>query len=173
MNDFDKLKQFILSWEGGYVNHPKDPGGPTNKGITIATFRAAFGQGKTIQDLKNMTNDQWSYIFRKYFWDRWRADSIKDSNLKYLLVDWVWASGKYGITKVQQYLETNPDGIVGNKTLSALNAIPPKTAFQDIWKIRESFIKSLKTYSTFGNGWMRRLNSIQYGKLITNKGTIL
>jgi lysozyme family protein len=93
MDRINKLKSFILSWEGGFVNDPRDPGGATNRGITIATFRHVFGKDKTVNDLKKITDSQWTTVFKKYFWDKYKADNIKDEWIAYLLVDWLWTSG--------------------------------------------------------------------------------
>ena len=67
----NKFVQYILSWEGGYVNDPNDKGGPTNKGITLTTFQSVYGKNKTITDLKNMTTEQWWTIFKTKYWDRY------------------------------------------------------------------------------------------------------
>lgn len=171
----EKLKKFILSWEGGFVNDPRDAGGATNKGITLATFRQVYGKDKTVSDLKKITDSQWTTIFKKYYWDRWKADQIKNKWVAYLLVDWLWHSGKYGITKVQQYLKLTADGIVGPKTINALNAIDGKKAFTDIWRLRYNYLCAIAkgNNKVFLKGWLNRLNGIQYGYLKTNKGQIL
>lgn len=168
MADSNILQPFILSWEGGFANHPQDPGGATMKGVTLATFRQVYGANKTVNDLKNITDEQWHTIFKKYYWDRWKADQIKSQSIANLLVDFVWASGSHGITKVQELLGVKVDGIVGDKTLSALNSQCPTIIFDKIWKRRQQFIESLKTYPTFGKGWMRRLRSIGFGWLVLN-----
>lgn len=173
MADSKILQPFILSWEGGFANHPQDPGGATMKGVTLATFRQVFGANKTVSDLKNITDEQWHIIFRQYYWDRWKADQIYSQSIANLLVDWVWASGSHGITKVQELLGVKVDGVVGEKTLNALNSKDRLVLFDKIWKRREQFIKSLKTYPTFGRGWMNRLNGIQFGKLVCNGGKII
>lgn len=169
MTDFNKLKKFILSWEGGFVNDPDDPGGATNKGITLSKFREIYGTNKTVRDLKKLTDEQWTYIFRTQFWDKWKADDIIDSNLIFLIVDWFWNSGNNCTKRVQKYLNVKVDGIVGNKTISALNELNGKEAFNDIWHLRESYYKTRKLFWKYGKGWLRRLNNIQYGKLINNK----
>lgn len=168
MADFKILVPFIKSWEGGYVNHPSDPGGHTNKGVTLDTFRQFFGKARTVADLKAMTDEQWLHIFKKGYWDRWKADEIESQSVANLLVDWVWASGVHGINKPQQLLGVTADGIVGPKTLSALNSLRRDEAFQRIWNRRKAFIEGLKNYNVFGNGWMNRLNSIKYCHLIYN-----
>lgn len=173
MADSKILQPFIISWEGGFANHPQDPGGATMKGVTLATFRQVFGTSKTVTDLKNITDGQWHTIYKKYYWDRWKADQIGSQTIANLLVDWVWASGSHGITKVQELLGVKTDGIVGPKTLDALNSKDRLVMFDKIWKRREQFIKSLKTYPTFGRGWTNRLNGIQFGKLVCNGGKII
>lgn len=167
----NKFVQYILSWEGGYVNDPNDKGGPTNKGITLTTFQSVYGKNKTITDLKNMSTEQWWTIFKTKYWDRYKADQIKDEWIKYILVDWLWGSGKWAIIKVQQLLGLPADGIVGDKTIKAINDKDPKELFKSIWHLRENYLKSISkgSNSKFLNGWLRRLNGIQYGKLINNK----
>lgn len=168
MADSKILQPFILSWEGGFANHPQDPGGATMKGVTLQTFKGIFGASKTVEDLKRITDEQWHTIFKKYYWDRWKADQIYSQSIANLVVDWVWASGSHGITKVQELLGVKVDGIVGPKTLDALNSKDRLVLFDRIWKRREQFIMSLKTYPTFGKGWMRRLRSIGFGYLVLN-----
>lgn len=173
MADSKILQPFILSWEGGFANHPQDPGGATMKGVTLQTFKGVFGASKTVEDLKRITDEQWHTIYKKYYWDRWKADQIYSQSIANLVVDWVWASGSHGITKVQELLGVKADGIVGPKTLDALNSKDRLVLFDRIWKRREQFIKSLKTYPTFGRGWMNRLNGIQFGRLVCNGGKII
>ena len=74
MADYRKLVPFIKKWEGGFSNHPQDRGGATNKGVTLTTYRMVYGKDKTVDDLKNMTESQWNYIFKKLYWDKWKAD---------------------------------------------------------------------------------------------------
>lgn len=78
MADINKLKPFILKWEGGFVNDKKDLGGATNKGVTLKTYKDyCEKKGKavpTVEDLKNLSDEEWTDILRTYFWDSWRAD---------------------------------------------------------------------------------------------------
>lgn len=168
MADCRILAPFFLSWEGGYVNHPSDPGGHTNMGVTLSTFRQFMGKDKGVAHLKAMTHEQWMHIFKTGYWDRWRADQIESQSVANLLVDWVWASGAPGIKKVQELLGVTADGIVGPKTLAALNSQPRDIIFQRIWNRRKAFIESLKNYNVFGQGWINRLNSIKFCYLICN-----
>lgn len=166
------LKPFIKSWEGGFANDPYDRGGATNMGVTIGTFRSVYGKNKTVEDLKAITEEQWMHIFKVYFWDKWRADEIKDQSLANILVDWVWASGPATIKRVQRILSVSVDGVVGPKTIAAVNSKDPQTLFASIKYLRQSYINSIAvgTQARYKNGWNRRLNGIQYGKLVYGNG---
>ena len=166
------MKPFIRSWEGGFSNHPNDKGGPTKWGVTIGTFRGVYGQGKSVQDLKAMTEAQWDYIYRKHYWNRWHGDQIECQSVANLLVDWVWASGGYGIKIPQALLGVKIDGIVGNKTLAAINNYPnQRELFDKLWKERKEFFERIGkgTQAKFLAGWLNRLNGIQFGQLRLNK----
>lgn len=168
MADPKILQPFILSWEGGYANLPQDKGGPTNKGVTLKTFQSFYGKNKTIQDLKNITDEQWLHIFKTGFWDKWKADQINSQSIANIVVDWVYNSGKWGITKVQSILGVTADGIVGPKTLQALNSQDSQILFKRIHQAREIFFRSLSNFNVFGKGWLNRNNSIGYGWLSYN-----
>lgn len=179
MADISILAPFILSWEGGFANHPADPGGATNKGVTIATWKAQGydkdGDGDIdVDDLRLLTDeDAINVVMKPHFWDRWKADQIRSQSVANICVDWVWGSGKYGITGVQKILGVTVDGIVGPKTLAAINAREPKYLFAQIKKARVQYIEKLckrrKSSQVFRNGWLRRLNSINYGSLTLNR----
>lgn len=90
MADYKKLIPFIKKSEGGFVNHPLDRGGATNMGVTIKTYRTAYGSKKTVEDLKHLTEQEWEHIYKHFFWDRCRADEIKSQGVANNMVDWVW-----------------------------------------------------------------------------------
>lgn len=166
MADAKKLIPFILRWEGGFVNDPDDAGGATNKGVTIATFRHFYGSNATVEQLKQITDEQWLHIFKTGYWDRWRADEIENQSIAHIVVDWVWASGVYGITGVQKILGVAVDGIVGPKTLAALNSRQPRDLFYQIRDARIAFIDDIvrrkPTQKKFLRGWTNRIMSIVF-----------
>lgn len=178
MAKIDILAPFILSWEGGYANDPDDPGGATNRGVTIGTWRQVGydkdGDGDIdVDDLKKITvADAVNRVMKPHFWDRWKADQIKSQSVANIVVDWVWASGKHGITEVQKILGVKVDGIVGPKTLGALNAQDPRALFDHIKRARLRFIdtviKNRPTSEKYRKGWTRRLDYIRFGSLVHN-----
>ena len=166
MADYRKLKPFILRWEGGYINDQADLGKQTNKGVTLSTYRSVFGKNKTVSDLKKITDEQWEFIFKKFYWDKWKADDIKDQNVANILVDWLWCSGSYGINIPQRVLGVSVDGIVGSKTIAAINARDGRELFDTIKQERKDFIDRIcqtrPQNRKFKNGWMNRINSLAY-----------
>lgn len=171
MAKIELLVPKILKWEGGFVNHPNDKGGATNKGITIGTFTSyrklkGFPQ-PSVDDLKNISNEEWMDILKTLYWDRWKADQINNQSIANFLVDWVWASGVYGIKYPQQVLGVVVDGIVGSRTLTAVNEYPDqKELFQKLWDRRkqhfESIVQRDPSQKVFLKGWMNRLNDYKF-----------
>lgn len=190
MAKVDVLLPFILKWEGGFANDPADAGGATNMGVTLATWRNVGydkdGDGDIdVKDLKLLSvTDVRNCVLKPHFWDRWNADRIQSQKVANILVDWVWGSGKHGIVIPQRLLGVTDDGIVGEKTLSAVNFADPDQLFDAIFKARVKFFKDITNTSVrnyekkigrkatetelmkhtnkrFLKGWLNRLNDIK------------
>lgn len=173
MAQVEKLTPLILKWEGGFVNDPDDLGGATNKGVTLKTYqtyRKAKGHPvTTIDDLKKLTREEWTDIMKGSYWNRWKADEIKNQSIANILVDWVWASGIYGIKIPQEILEVTADGIVGKNTLAALNAYEPQAElFGRIKQARYDYIERIceKRHANkkFRNGWRNRIKEFKFSE---------
>lgn len=164
MANYQKLKPIILKWEGGYAGNV-DGQTCTMKGVTLATYRKYYGSKKTCQDLKKITDAQWDNIFVSGFWDKWKADEIKSQSIANLLVDWTYNSGTYGITIPQSVLGVKADGIVGPKTLAAINdAKDQKALFNKLWQRRKTYYENIAKNGKqqFLKGWLNRLNDIKW-----------
>lgn len=167
-----KLAPWILKWEGGFVNDPADLGGATNMGVTISTWKQVGydkdGDGDIdVNDLHLLTRDDVvNRVLKPHYWDRWKADDIKSQSVANILVDWVWASGAHGIKIPQRLLGVTVDGIVGPKTLAAVNARNPRELFDMIKLARFDFIEDIcrkrPANNKFKRGWMNRINDIAY-----------
>lgn len=163
------LKPFILRWEGGFVDDPLDRGGATNKGITIGTFRNFYGKDATVEQLKNITDEQWLHIFKCGFWDKWKADDINNQSIANIVVDWAWGSGTVtSIKQVQKILGVAADGIVGNDTLTAINTADQRTLFDKIHSKRIEFVENIvkrnPSQARFLKGWKNRINSLTFSE---------
>ena len=172
MANIDKLAPFILRWEGGFVNDPVDKGGATNMGVTIGTWRSVGydkdGDGDIdVDDLHLLDKeDVIERVLRPHYWNRWRADEILNQSVANILVDWVWASGTHGIKRPQRILGVTPDGIVGPKTIAAVNSMDPMELHFRIKNDRIKFINEIcqrdPSQERFRKGWMNRINALVY-----------
>lgn len=143
-----------------------DGGGHTCAGITLSTFRTyTFNASATYKDLGEMTPMQWKQILKKGFWERWQADYIPDQSVANMLVDWVWHSGVYGIKLPQKVLKVEIDGIVGQRTMTAILESNPMQLFTDLKHERLAYIDRLCSHTAnqkFKNGWVNRVESLSY-----------
>jgi len=170
MAKIEHLAPKVAKWEGGWVNDPKDLGGATNMGVTIATWKQV-GYDKDhdgdvdVDDLKKLTPDDFKFVLRKY-WDVWHADQINNQSIADILVDWVWGSGRWGVIIPQRLLGVDDDGTVGKNTLTALNAQDPQTLFNKIYQARLKFLNDIvannPSQKKFIIGWTNRLNDFKF-----------
>lgn len=171
MAKIEILAPIIFQWEGGWVNHKADKGGKTNMGVTLTTWRAC-GYDKDddgdidADDLRLITHEDVIKLLRKHYWDRWKADQIRDQSIANILVDWVWASGKWGVIIPQRLLNVTADGKVGPVTLATLNQVNPKIFFLRLKEERIKFCEDLcekdPSQKVFLQGWINRINDFKY-----------
>lgn len=177
MAKIEPIIPFILSWEGGFSNNVYDAGGATYRGVTLNTF-TYYCELKnlpvpTVEDLKKIDMEVFTDIFRVLFWDRLSADKISDQSVANILVDWLWCSGIYAVKETQQILRVKADGIMGEITLSAINNYEPKHLFEQIKSSRIAFLNRIVernyTQKIFLRGWLRRVESLSYDKILLNE----
>ena len=165
--NFAKALSHVLKHEGGFVNHPKDPGGATNKGVTIGTFRRYVDPKATVDDLKRITAAQVAQVYRKHYWDVVKADDLP-SGIDYAVFDFAVNSGP---GRAAEYLQAvvrgvTIDGKIGPATIKATKAKDPAWVIQQLCGSRMSFLRSLKTWPTFSKGWTRRVTDVQQVALV-------
>jgi lysozyme family protein len=110
--NFQRALALVLKHEGGYVDHPKDPGGATNKGVTIATFRRYVKKDGTKDDLRRISDADVARIYKRHYWDAVRGDDLPDG-LDYATFDFAVNSGTGRAPKyLQRVLGVAQDGVI-------------------------------------------------------------
>lgn len=147
----------ILHHEGGYVNHPEDPGGETNLGVTKRVYEE-FGGTK---DMKDLTVEDVEPIYKKNYWDRVKADQLP-SGLDLCVFDFGVNAGTGRSAKfLQGMIGATQDGAIGPATLAKVNEFVSMEgvdgAIGEFQHRRQGYYEGLKTFATFGRGWTRRV----------------
>ena len=153
-----KCLEIILHHEGGYVNHPKDPGGETNLGVTKRVYEE-FGGTKNMKDL---TREDVEPIYKKNYWDRVKGDQLP-AGLDLCVFDFGVNAGTGRAAKfLQKIIGTTVDGGIGPNTLKKLSEYVDEYGVENTIKryqeSRQKYYESLSTFDTFGRGWTRRVN---------------
>lgn len=162
-SEFTKALPPVLTHEGGYVNHPRDPGGPTNKGVTQAVYDAHRGRkGLDPRTVKLIEQSEVEAIYKTGYWDKVNGDAMPPG-VGYVLFDYAVNSGpSRAIKALQSTLGVTPDGTIGNMTMDALEMHGDHDALiADICARRLAFMRRLSTWGTFGKGWSRRVADVQ------------
>jgi lysozyme family protein len=154
--NFDKVLALVLKHEGGFVDHPRDPGGATNMGVTLGTYEQWVGRSVTVEEMKALTFDDVAPIYRKNYWDRVRGDDLP-SGVDWSVFDWAVNSGPGRSAKaLQKIVMVTRDGAIGPKTLAAVGDHKPDDLVHAMYHARQRFYEGLSTFETFGRGWTRR-----------------
>lgn len=151
----------ILEHEGGWVDHVKDPGGATNKGITLATYSDWLKRKATKAELKAIPPQHVSAIYEANYWDAASCDKLP-VGVDYVVFDLAVNSGPSRARKMlQQTVGTKPDGMIGPATLRAVEALGSRETIKRLCDAREAFYRALPTFQTFGKGWLNRLREVE------------
>ena len=159
--NFESALKAILHHEGGYVNHPADPGGMTNLGVTKRVWEEGVGHEVDEKTMRNLTPEIVGPMYKVKYWDKVKGDDLP-AGVDYVVFDAAVNSGPGRAAKwLQACVGVDPDGGIGPKTLAAVNAFDASQLVEDYAKRRLSFLMDLQTWDTFGKGWSRRVAEVQ------------
>jgi len=156
-SNYDKCLETILHHEGGYVNHPKDPGGETNLGVTKRVYQEHGGT----KDMKDLLVEDVAPIYKKGYWDKMKGDDLP-GGLDLCVFDFGVNAGPGRAAKfLQQMIGTTVDGGIGPNTLAKLEGYIRENgeheAVNKYQEMRQKYYENLSTFATFGKGWTRRV----------------
>ena len=151
----------VLKSEGGFVNHPSDPGGMTNLGVTKKVWEEYVGHEVDENIMRGLTPDMVQPLYKKNYWDRIKGDQLPDG-VDYAAYDLAVNSGVGRAAKYLQQIAGVPaDGLIGPQSIEAIKACPAGEVVDALCDMRLDFLKRLPTWSTFGKGWERRVVEVK------------
>jgi lysozyme family protein len=160
-DNFDRCLAEVLRHEGGWADHPKDPGGATMQGVTLVTYSNWLGREATKDELRNMPPAHRDEIYRKHYWDKVKGDELP-KGVDLCLFDFAVNSGpKRAVVAVQEALGVNADGALGPMTLGAIQKATPSALIPWVIEYRLAFLQRLPIWDTFGKGWTKRVKDVQ------------
>lgn len=152
MNRYGDIIDFIIELEGGYVNHPNDPGGETKFGISKRSYPNL--------DIKNLTRQHAETIYRQDFWEKFNLDKLPPKLGAAVMCAAINHGAGRPIRWLQMLLGVNPDGKIGQQTLRAATACDINEVLIDFHIMREDFFMRNPNFDVFGKGWRRRVFKI-------------
>ena len=156
-SNFEKALALVLQHEGGYVNHPSDPGGRTNLGVTQRVWEEYVGHPVDEAEMRSLTKELVAPLYRKEYWDAVRGDQLP-SGADYLAFDFAVNAGAFrSIKTIQRALKITADGVLGPVTVKAIQDTNAEDFINNFTDAKESFYRSLTNFPTFGKGWLNRV----------------
>jgi len=159
--NFDKSLAELLKHEGGFVNHPSDPGGATNLGVTQAVWEDWIDRAVSEENMKALTPAKVAPLYKELYWDRIKGDKLP-SGVDYCVFD---AAVNSGVSRAAKWLQTTvgavADGAIGEQTLKQVLLTNPQMLIDKYSSNRLSFLQRLATWPTFGKGWERRVEEVR------------
>ena len=160
-SNWTKSFEQMLASEGGYVNHPSDPGGRTNLGVTQKVWEEWVGRESNEKEMRALTPEMVAPLYKRKFWDACKCDDLP-TGVDYLVFDFAVNAGPGRSAKILQTAVGVPaDGAIGPITLAAVKAQDPVELIENFSQAKEDFYRSLSTFETFGKGWLNRVSAVK------------
>lgn len=155
-NNFDQALEWLLNHEGGFVNHPQDPGGMTNLGVTKKVYEQWLGRDVTESEMRDLKPSDVAPLYKKKYWNRIKCDQLPQG-VDVFCFDWCVNSGpKRPAQALQRIIGATADGVIGPKSLQAVSDFDEHEVLEKMHESRQKFYESLGHFKTFGRGWTRR-----------------
>lgn len=155
---FDAALRHVLLFEGGYSDHPHDPGGATNLGITQRVLETHRGRSVSKADVRALSRAEAKEIYRHRYWIAASCPALP-SGLDLAVFDCAVNQGVARATRLlQQAVKVKADGVIGPITLAAIRGVPIRDLISEFMARRmNAYGRLQQLFRTFGLGWSRRL----------------
>lgn len=160
--NFEQALAITLAFEGGYVNHPDDPGGATMKGVTQRVYDKYRAQrGSVLQDVRYINERELREIYKIQYWDLIAGDLLP-SGIDVAVFDYAVNSGATRASRaLQNVCGVRVDGNIGVATVNAVKNLDHEEVVNKLCDERLEFVRRLKTWKVFGKGWQRRIDGVR------------
>jgi len=161
MSRFPRAYEAVRVHEGGFVDHPDDPGGRTNKGVTQRTYDSwRRRRGYAPKDVLHISDDEVRAIYRGQYWSPVRGDDLP-AGIAYLVFDAAINSGPgRAIRWLQSEIGAKVDGVVGEETIGLAREAEPRALIRRYNARRLDYVRGLPHWRTFGRGWRARIEEV-------------
>lgn len=164
-SQFERCLEVILHHEGGYVNHPRDPGGMTNLGVTKRTWESWTGRPASEAEMRALTPEVVAPLYEARYWNVIQADNLP-MGVDLVVFDFGVNAGPARAARyLQTVIGTDADGMIGPMTLATLQAFTRAHGAGELIRLyseqRRQYYRSLATFDTFGRGWLRRTDEVE------------
>ncbi len=156
--DFEACLRFVLAREGGFANHPADPGGATQAGVTLATFRQWVDDpAATIDQLRAISDAQLAALYSVNYWMPLRCQDLPCGVSLMVMDHGVLAGVRRSAMLLQQAVGATTDGWIGLATLAAVHRIPVSALIDTLGRLQDHYYRGCAAFPIFGKGWLARL----------------
>jgi lysozyme family protein len=154
--NFRDCLELVLKSEGGYIDHPKDPGGRTNLGVTQRVWEEWVGHPVTEKDMRELTPEKVAPMYEMRYWRTSYCEKLPRGLDLLVFSMAVNAGAGRSVKLLQDAIGVLPDGVIGPRTMAKINEANVETLIDKFSEARTAFYKGLKTFPVFGKGWLSR-----------------
>jgi len=159
--NWDASFEMVLAHEGGFINHPKDPGGMTNLGVTKSAWEGYVGKPVDEAFMRKLTPEVVKPFYKAMYWDKIKGDQLPNG-VDYAAYDLAVNSGVGRAAKfLQEIAGVTVDGVLGPKSMGAIRECDPEQVVDALCDMRLDFLKRLPTFEAFGKGWTIRVAEVK------------
>ena len=158
MSDFKECLDLVLKSEGGFVNHPSDPGGMTNLGVTKKVWEEFVGHPVSEADMRALTPEKVAPLYEQKYWRTCYCEVLPRGLSLLIFSMGINAGPGRGVKLLQSCLGGVADGVIGPRTMELIKSLNVTDLIQKYSNARRDYYKSLKTFDVFGKGWLSRVD---------------